>query len=395
MTMPLKPNSLIFDPWNGSGTTTQVANQLGHDAFGLDLNPAMVIVAKAGMLSPLEEPSLLAIAKLLAEQVGSVSVCATDNTVDPLLTWLTPLSVNYIRSIENAINHGFISNNRYIKLDTNEALDRVAPIAAFFYVALFGTVRRLLGQFIPTNPTWIKKPRDSANRKRPSGKAILDTFVLEVQRLIDKKIWHREKDPKNKNSIHLKIGNAENIPLKDETVDAIISSPPYCTRIDYAVATSIELAILRFDLHEFDTLRRNLTGTSTVERVTKKTDARWGKTCATFLDQLYHHPSYASKTYYFKNHLQYFESLAHSIHEIRRTLKPKGHCVLVIQDSHYKEIHNDVPNIAIEMAAFSGLKLVRRENFSAARSMVGINGRAQKYLRHRDTVESVLCFQPS
>ena len=28
--------------------------------------------------------------------------------------------------------------------------------------------------------------------------------------------------------------------------DAVIGSPPYCTRIDYVIATSIELAILGF-----------------------------------------------------------------------------------------------------------------------------------------------------
>ena len=38
---------MILDPWNGSGTTTYAASQLGYTSRGLDLNPVMNIVARA------------------------------------------------------------------------------------------------------------------------------------------------------------------------------------------------------------------------------------------------------------------------------------------------------------------------------------------------------------
>ena len=44
----------MLDPWNGSGTTTYAAAQLGHSSIWLDLNPVMVIVARARLLSPSE-----------------------------------------------------------------------------------------------------------------------------------------------------------------------------------------------------------------------------------------------------------------------------------------------------------------------------------------------------
>jgi len=43
-------NHRIADPWNGSGTTTFIAAQFMCDVIGLDLNPVMVIAAKARML---------------------------------------------------------------------------------------------------------------------------------------------------------------------------------------------------------------------------------------------------------------------------------------------------------------------------------------------------------
>ena len=46
----LTAGDAILDPWNGVGTTTQIAQEHGHNAFGFDLNPATVIVAKARQL---------------------------------------------------------------------------------------------------------------------------------------------------------------------------------------------------------------------------------------------------------------------------------------------------------------------------------------------------------
>jgi hypothetical protein len=41
------PGQVVLDPWNGSGTTTTVAKQTGLSSIGIDINPAMAVVAKA------------------------------------------------------------------------------------------------------------------------------------------------------------------------------------------------------------------------------------------------------------------------------------------------------------------------------------------------------------
>ena len=46
----LDQTSVVLDPWNGSGTTTKIAYQNGFQAIGFDVNPVMVIVAKANLL---------------------------------------------------------------------------------------------------------------------------------------------------------------------------------------------------------------------------------------------------------------------------------------------------------------------------------------------------------
>ena len=65
---------------------------------------------------------------------------------------------------------------------------------------------------------------------------------------------------------------------------------------------------------------------------------------------------------------------------------------MVVQDSYYKDIHNDVPKIVSEMADDYGLSLRRRADFESNRSMVGMNKHARKYVAKRKNNESVLCF---
>lgn len=383
----LEPKSVVLDPWNGSGTTTLTASSLGYKAIGIDLNPVMVIAAKALMLSEKDASTLLQIADSVVENLNSQE--SIDG--DPLLTWLSPNSTRAIRQIESSINYYLSGKNKYIKLDSNKGLSSLSAPVAFLYVALFKTVRFLLADFIPSNPTWIKRPKSLKNRKRPSQEKIKSTFIYEVRKILTSFDFLNYSTIISSNVV-LKLANAKELPISDSSIDAIVSSPPYCTRIDYAVLTSIELAVLRINDNDFDQLRRSLTGTSTVSAETYEKNQRWGLTCQQFLDKIYAHPSRASKTYYYKNHLQYFRDISLSIEEIYRVLKKNGYCFLVVQDSYYKEIHNDVPTMVVEMAALNGLTLVNRFDFNSSKSMASINEKSRKYMKSRITTESVLFF---
>ncbi len=393
LSLGLQGDSMVFDPWNGSGTTTQTAYRAGMPCIGTDLNPVMVVVAKAGLLSALDAESLPPLAQTIVEQAAQRQT--EDLSDDPLHTWMIPQSAAAIRGLEQEIHRILVSHAEYRPLTSEDTLASISPLAAFFYVALFRTARRHLIDFIPSNPTWTKRPSSPAHRKRPTSDKIYKAFAEDVQLLSRKVTEARTLFFDDASPASVRLGNAEAIGLQTNSVGAVISSPPYCTRIDYAVATAIELAVLRMGGGDFDTLRRSLTGTSTVQRDNQEVDPQWGETCVDFLDALYQHSSKASKTYYFKNHVQYFHSLHASLQEIARVLEPQAPCVLVVQDSYYKQIRNDIAQITCEMAENVGLQLRRQEHFSATRSMVGVNKKAKIYLQNRTNVESVLCFENS
>ncbi|MGH8477024.1 MAG: DNA methyltransferase [Methylococcales bacterium] len=388
----IENDSVVFDPWNGSGTTVLVATRMGLKSIGIDLNPVMVIVAKASFVSATEVNSLVPIAQSLIERSQARNKKGLAD--DPLSKWLFPESTGIIRQLEFEINQTLVSRDCYAPLTSKTELDRLAPLGAFFYLALFRTGRCLLKDFVPTNPTWVKFPQCPQLRKRPSSSMIYRTFIGEVRNLVRCLAGSNYLDSEEKRgSFIIRLDNAERLSLPDASVNFVVTSPPYCTRIDYAVATAIELAILRFSTSLFDQLRRSLMGTSTVKADAGLASSLLGTTCSRFLDAVYNHPSKASRTYYFKNHLQYFESLQLAIQELVRVLTLNGLCVLVVQDSYYKDIHNDVPTIITEMASHSGMILRRRQDFIANRSMVGVNNRAKQYCCARKIVESVLCFE--
>jgi hypothetical protein len=180
--------------------------------------------------------------------------------------------------------------------------------------------------------------------------------------------------------------------LADNSIDFVLTSPPYCTRIDYTAATRVELAVLAPLLKVTPRdLGRQMIGSVQVPQAEIEVDESWGTTCSTFLAALRRHPSKASSGYYYKTHVDYFDKLARSFARVSKALKPGGRAIFVVQDSYYKDIHNDLPVILEEIGVQKGLIFSGREDFHL-RSMSDINPGRKTYKRPTGATESVVCF---
>ena len=274
----LRHGAVILDPWNGSGTTTSAASLFGYRSVGFDLNPAMVVAAKARLLAGTEMPS---IQPLLAEieKKASCGVQLCDD--DPLLTWFMPESAASIRAIDRAVHTLLVSSD---SVDSTVAgASRLSTIASFFYVALFRTVRSLLGRFIRSNPTWIVRPTSPQNRLKPKYSILTSLFRWNAGTMAAA----IEREPLDwdfsKSRCTISVASSGCLPVADDSVDFVLSSPPYCTRIDYGVATSPELAVLGFRLaDQLPELRKQLIGTPTISNVVPSADTNWGQTLLIF-----------------------------------------------------------------------------------------------------------------
>mgnify|MGYP001773493096 CR=1 FL=1 len=379
-------DSSVLDPWNGSGTTCVASYKMGHRSIGNDLNPAMILVAKASFVSSIDVPSLIP----LAHTITNSARTRRSLPADPLGQWFEPTTAARIRALETEINKILISERKYRRLTNKAALEEVSSIAAFFYVALFRTVRRFVTDFVGTNPTWIKTPKDPAQRKIITKTHIKSSFIEEVSILVQGDLFFARG---NADLVKIQLADAAKLGLENDSVDAIITSPPYCTRIDYAVATSLELAILRLAPDSFRMLRRSLTGTSTVEPSVEAPRREWGESCLEFLENVKNHTSRASKTYYYKSHVQYYRSIYTALQESIRVCKKGADMVFVVQGSYYKDIYNDLAVTIADMGLALGLELHQQADFSVNRSMSDRNLSSKKYTKTKRSQESVLIFK--
>jgi tRNA G10 N-methylase Trm11 len=387
-TSNLTPQAVIADPWNGSGTTVEAASVLGFKGYGFDINPAMLVVAKARMLRKPTKPSIKPLMRQIMDSAKLQDPTAAD--LDTLGLWFKPSGVYSIRRLEAALQQLLVDPSDHQMLRDRNIEEDVSDIAAFFYNALFRAVRRSIRRFHSSNPTWIRTAREPKDRISLGLTAITNEFRHQVNGMLSalKDVSFCHLDP----TFSLKAASSTALPLNDESVDLILSSPPYCTRIDYAVTTLPELAVLGYSKEDIRSLRQTMIGTSTIAKKQPTIDDSWGATCKRFLRKVETHSSKASATYYHKNHLQYFAGMADSLKECNRVLKKGGRCVLVVQDSYYKDIHNNLARIVTQMAESRGFRQNKQVDFKQVRTLAGVNPGSRAYRDIFTATESVLFF---
>ena len=389
----LPRHAVVLDPWNGSGTTTNTASALGLSSIGIDLNPVMIVVARARLLPPSEADHLRPLAAtILSHTRAQPPTLALD---DPLRGWFDLATASFIRGLEQNIRRSLVGS--MTKSPDGVHLDRISGTAATLYVALFAACRRLVAPFKSSNPTWLRAPKAAEARITASPAAIARLFGGNVRGMADALGAKRDADQlvddlPRLGDCRINLSNTTTMELVPASVDFVLTSPPYCTRIDYTAATRIELAVLGPLLSSgARALGRQMIGSTLAPQAPIEVDEAWGATCLQFLHALHAHPSKASRGYYYRTHLDYFDKMSRSMARLTQALKPGGRAVLVVQDSYYKNIHNDLPKMIEEIGVHHGLQLTQTSAFHL-KSMSDINPGRRSYARPSGATESVLCF---
>ncbi|PWE75948.1 hypothetical protein XF30_03420 [Bradyrhizobium sp. SUTN9-2] len=350
----------------------------------------MVTIARARLLASSEADSIGALADHVVRRSQSSS--QEVDASDPLLAWFSRRSAATIRSIECGIREYLVSD---LTISTEGVmLENLSGIAATFYVALFALCRQLARRLQSSNPTWLKFPSDDDQKISERPSLLIEAFKSNLQGMASA-LRNREdgKVSRRYAETQLRVADSTAPNLKRASVDLILTSPPYCTRIDYTSATRIEFAVLAplADV-EINELRRQMIGSIRVPVQDLSPKDEWGPTCNKLLRRIRRHPSKASAGYYYRTHLDYFDKMSRSIASLSKTVRRSGSIVFVVQDSFYKDIHNDLPAVMVDMFGANGLDLYRREDFRIPRSMAGINRYTKLYKRDPGATEAVLFF---
>lgn len=355
-------DAIVLDPWNGSGTTTAVCSQRGILSAGFDLNPAMVVVARARMLDRAISSSLVPLLDALINRAKNVT-CSSAR--EPLRAWFNEGAAGRLRAFDLAIRELLVAK------DSSFDASQLSPLASFFYVMLFRLVRKAVKAGSVSNPTWTKQIFEDHARVRLTWRQIEETLRADLA-----SIQLVERAEASRQAVgHLAVADSRSLPLADESVDVVITSPPYCTRIDYAVATRVELAALGLGENTVDALRREMLGTTVA--VAASEEAALPPLVSSLIDRISAHPSKASGTYYRRTTEDYFHKLRDSLAEVSRVAKHDASLVLVVQDSYYKDVHIDLARCTEAILAELGFTLRQRWDYQSARSMRHIKAAAK------------------
>jgi hypothetical protein len=342
---------LVLDPWNGSGTTTAAAQYNGYRSVGVDFNPVANIVAN------------LRVSFQQRTQTDRPFVPAElDNSAvddEPLSIWLDAATAGRIRSwVRSAENEDTITSAQTL-------------------IAIFRVVREITKDFEGSNPTWVKKTRKSGELVHLES-AEIDRLIIAAQRYIIKRLNEHGEMLHHEVESRIITASAKDLPLSDGSVNVILTSPPYLTRIDYAVSYSRELAVMGINAFEDRRFRGGLMGTALI-RKDSDTPTCWGPVATELVERIAGHSSKASSGYYKKQVTQYLDDLTRSFDELSRVAAQNAILILVVQDSYYKEIPVGLAAICTDEAQKRGWSLAWDDPERVKRSITQFNSAAWAY----------------
>lgn len=268
----LKEGDTVFEPFSGSGTTALEAQLLGINFIGIDISPLCVIQGR------IKTESIYVLDEILKIK---------DKVLSKLLVNLFGTETNYYRLIEDIASDERVKN--------------------------FYKMARLLAV------------SDSSRRNRNFRTSFIKNLHLMIASVKDF-IEIKERLNLNLGDVKIEIGDSRNVKLLDNSIDGIITSPPYSIALDYVQNDVHSLKDLGYDVlkmkHDFIGVRG--VGKSRVEL--------------------------------------YNEDIKKAYSEMYRVLKPDKYAVIVIGNATYQGREIKTVEFTIKYMESFGFKLVRNIN---------------------------------
>lgn len=378
--------STLLDPWGGSGTTGIIASRNGFSCISSDVNPVMATFA--GSKSPTILENKDKIRKFLSGFNFSATEPPNNFRASAIYDPETALMLSQFLSAVDAELPPLMKKVRICTISTTDQNARggvLSPVNSFIKAALFIAIRRLMGHVRLTNPTWIRK-------EQPAISIDSNALLIQLKSIAEFMFNDLEDFYASSNSLgalHSTTGDARKLTLAANSVDHIITSPPYLTRIDYAVSTLPELDLIggKNFVHQ---IRHETTGAPIITQGAKSEDPKWGTICLDLLRNIKNHGTQAAAGYYWKNITQYFMDIAASLLELKRVLRIGGDGLLVVQSSYFKDIEIPLGEIFVEMAENIGFsaKIVSRQVVRG--HMAHKNKRSNVYKNNKTYFEDVV-----
>ena len=226
----------INDPFMGSGTTIVTAISKGFEASGTDINKISHLITKVKS-KPIEPIYLERKVKQFLSKLSFLDPSQNvlyDTSIKPIIPEKHIEKIDYWFSTEHKNQIGTVLS--VISSEQDET------IREFFGVAFSNILKNC--------SVWLKsstKPTRDLNKKPTNPYSAIRRHLMKMQRG-NEQFYNAVRYPdKCEKYLNIRVGDAKEQPVGNNSVDLIVSSSPYVTSYEYA------------DLHQLSTIWLDLT----------------------------------------------------------------------------------------------------------------------------------------
>jgi len=237
----LTPGSTVLDPMMGSGTVVRVAAEAGHRAFGRDIDPLAVLMTRV-WTAPIDPQRLRVAARELVDEARELPPARID------LPWIDGDAETAAFSV-----YWFAEEQRQHLRQLSACLHRRNDVIG-------DALRVALSRIIITKNRGASLARDVSHSRphrvaRTNTYRVFEGFLESVHRLA-----RRLEEEPPRGWVDVAHGDARATGIHAQTVDAVITSPPYLNAIDYIRGHRLALIWFGYRLRDLRAIRRRSIG---------------------------------------------------------------------------------------------------------------------------------------
>lgn len=397
-----EPNDIVFDPMVGSGTTVLEAFLTGRKGLGIDIDPLAIMISKV-KTTPLRPDELIRYYREILKNAKNQIAQESKELEQTLLT-------RWDSKTKQFVDYWFAQKIQLellaLVLQISQVEDKT--IRTFFEVAF--------SAIIITKSGGVSLALDLAHTRPHKAKVVfsknggilfgetLDQSKFPRIRVLTKKLRSpieefERRCIQNMGGLvkidsglikpDIRFGNAQSIQLKDNSVDLIVTSPPYASNaIDYMRAHKFALVWLGYQIDELSLKRKEYIGGEVMTNIDYEKLPDFTSAIVADISSL---DSRRGKVLH-----RYYSEMTRTLREIYRVLKPGKAAIVVVGNSVMRgkdtETHNCLTdigrNIGFEVPKIRVRKLDRNKRMLPA----GIETNSNSQIQQRMHEEYVIGF---
>lgn len=334
------PGDIILDPMVGSGTTALEALLNGRSPIGFDIDPLALRISKI--------KTTYLDADLILSELKNIITKANYSVLNNLNDLQTDINQFFDEPTRKFINQWFLPETQIELFALVKEIKNIEQneLRNFFEVCFSAIVITKSGGVSLALDLGHTRPHIAKKVVDRGGKVIYGDSISEIPshltKILKPTFIEYEKRClqnvrgilKRKNeyfSANISFGNAQSLPLENNSIDLIITSPPYASNaIDYMRAHKFSLIWLGYKVPELSQKRKEYIGGET-------TTGFIFEALPQFPTNIVQELSYKDKKKALVLH-RYFSEMTRVIQEMYRVIKPGKASVVIVGNSTMRGI---------------------------------------------------------